>query len=147
MRFLALIVFAVLTAIAALHAAWGLKILWPAASEQKLVAMVIGAKGRRTMPPPLSCFIVAVTVFLQGMLALLAADWIAAPVSRQIVALLALLCALVFVGRGIAGFTLGWRARFPQQPFAALDREYFSPLCLALGAAFVLLSLYRLGWL
>jgi hypothetical protein len=147
MKFLALIVFAVLTAIAALHAAWGLKILWPAASEQKLVAMVIGAKGRRTMPPPLSCFIVAVAVFLQGVIALLAADWIAAPVSRPIVALLALLCALVFTGRGIAGFTPGWRARFPQQPFAALDREYFSPLCLALGAAFVLLSLYRLGWL
>ena len=147
MRSLALIVFAVLTAIAALHAAWGLKILWPATSEQKLVAMVVGAKGRKTMPPPLSCFVVAVAVFLQGLIALLAADWIAAPASRQIVALLAFLCALVFVGRGIAGFTAGWRARFPQQPFAALDREYYSPLCLALGAAFVLLALYRLGWL
>lgn len=147
MKILALIVFATLTAIAALHAAWGLKIVWPAASEKKLVAMVVGAKGRRRMPPPWSCFAVAVAIFLQGVIALLAADWLASPLSKPIVSLLALLCALVFVGRGIAGFTPGWRARHSQQPFAALDREYYSPLCLALGVAFVLLSLHRLGWL
>jgi hypothetical protein len=147
MKSLALILFAVLTAIAALHAAWGLKILWPAASEQKLVAMVVGQKGRTKMPPPLSCFLVAAVVFLQGVIALLAADWIAAPISRPIVTLLALFCAAGFIFRGVMGFTAGWRSRYPQQPFAALDREYYSPLCLALGAAFVLLSLYRLGWI
>jgi hypothetical protein len=147
MKSLALILFAVLTAIAALHAAWGLKILWPAASEEKLVAMVVGQKGRTKMPPPLSCLIVAAVVFLQGVIALLAADWIAAPIPRALVALLALLCAAGFIGRGVMGFTAGWRARYPRQPFAALDREYYSPLCLALGAAFVLLSIYRLGWL
>jgi uncharacterized protein DUF3995 len=147
MKILALIVFATLAAIAALHAAWGLKIFWPAATERKLVATVVGQKGRTKMPPPLACFIVAVAIFLQGLIALLAADWLASPLSKPIVSLLALSCAVVFIGRGIAGFTPGWRARHSQQPFAALDREYYSPLCLALGAAFVLLSLHRLGWL
>jgi hypothetical protein len=147
MKILALIVFAVLTAIAVLHAAWGLKILWPAASEQKLVAMAIGQKGRKRMPPPWQCFIVATVVFLQGVIALIAANWIATPLSRSMVALFALLCAMGFIGRGIIGFTAGWRARHPQQPFAVLDREYYSPLCLALGAAFVLLTLYSLGWI
>jgi uncharacterized membrane protein len=147
MKILALIVFAVLTTIAALRAAWGLKIFWPAASEQKLVAMAIGQKGRRRIPPPWQCFIVAAAVFLQGVIALIAANWIAAPIERSIVVLLALLCAAGFIVRGVAGFTAGWRARYPQQPFAALDREYYSPLCLALGAAFVLLALYSLGWI
>jgi Protein of unknown function (DUF3995) len=147
MKILALIVFATLTAIAALHAAWGLKIRWPAVSERKLVATVVGRKGLTKMPPPWSCFVVAAAIFLQGVIALLAAGWLAAPLSKPIVSVLALLCALVFVGRGIMGFTPDWRARFPQKPFAALDREYFSPLCLALGVAFVLLSLHRLGWL
>jgi hypothetical protein len=147
MKFLALIVFAVLTAIATLHAAWGSKTLWPAASEQKLVAVMVGQKGRAKMPPPWQCFIVAAVVFLQGVIALIAADWLASPLSKLIVSLLALFCAAGFVARGVAGFTPGWRARYPQQLFAALDREYYSPLCLALGAAFVLLSLYRLGWL
>jgi uncharacterized membrane protein len=147
MKILALIVFAVLAAIAILHAAWGLKIVWPAASEQRLVAMAIGQKRRKRMPPPWQCFIVAAAVFLQGVIALVAANWIAAPISRSIVVLLALLCAAGFIVRGIAGFTAGWRARYPQQPFAALDREYYSPLCLALGAAFVLLALYSFGWI
>jgi hypothetical protein len=147
MKILALIVFAVLAAISAVHAAWGLKILWPAATERKLVAMVVGQKGRTKMLAPLPCFVVAAAIFLQGAIALLAADWLASPLSKPIVSLLALLCAAAFVGRGVVGFTPGWRARYPQQPFAALDREYYSPLCLALGAAFVLLSLYRLGWL
>ena len=147
MKFLALIVFAVLAGIALLHAAWGLRIVWPATSEQKLVAMAVGQKGRTKMPPPWQCFFVAVAVFLQALIALLAADWISAPLSRPVVALLAFLCALCFLGRGFIGFTAGWRKRYPQEPFASLDREYYSPLCLALGAAFFLLSLYRLGWI
>jgi hypothetical protein len=147
MKILALIAFAVLTAIAVLHAAWGLKIVWPAASERKLIAMAVGQKGRKRMPPPWQCFIVAAAVFLQGVVALIAADWIATPLSRSFVALLTLLCATGFIARGVIGLTAGWRARHPQQPFATLDREYFSPLCLALGAAFVLLTLYSLGWI
>lgn len=147
MKMLALIVFGVLTAIAVLHAAWGLKIVWPAASEAELVAMVVGQKGRTRIPPPFACFVVAAAVFLQGLIALAAAGWIAAPVSTPVVVLLASLCALAFLARGMIGFTAVWRARHPEQPFAKLDREYYSPLCLALGAAFVLLALYRLGWI
>src|SRR5258708_35357098 len=113
MKILALIVFAVLTAIAVLHAAWGLKILWPAANEQKLVAIAVGQKGRTRMPPPWQCFIVAAMIFLQGVIALIAANWIATPLSRSIIALLALLCAVGFIARGIIGFTAGWRARYP----------------------------------
>jgi uncharacterized membrane protein len=109
--------------------------------------MAVGQKGRKRMPPPWQCFIVAAVVFLQGVIALIAANWIATPLERSIVALLALLCAAGFMARGIIGFTAGWRARYPQQPFAALDREYFSPLCLALGAAFMLLALYSFGWI
>src|SRR5258708_30128950 len=109
MKILALIVFAVLTAIAVLHAAWGLKILWPAASEQKLVAIAIGQKGRTRMPPPWQCFVVAAMVFLQGVIALIAANWITAPIGRPLVVLLALLCAAGFFGRGIMGVT----ARLP----------------------------------
>jgi len=147
MKMLALIVFAVLTAIAILHAAWGLKVVWPAADERKLVATVVGQRGRTRMPPPWQCLAVAAAVFLQALIALAAANFIAAPVAKPVVALLALLCALGFAVRGGMGFTTGWRARYPQEPFAKLDREYYSPLCLALAAAFLLLSLYCLGWI
>ena len=47
--------------------------------------------------------------------------------------------ALVFAGRGVAGYVPAWRARHPREPFASLDRHYYSPLCLLLAAGFVVL--------
>ena len=52
--------------------------------------------------------------------------------------------AAVFIGRGILGYTAGWRARFPTEPFATLDRKNYSPLCLWIGAGFLILVLMRL---
>ena len=47
--------------------------------------------------------------------------------------------AAVFLGRGIAGYTSAWRRRFPEEPFATYDRSYYSPLCLVLGAGYLLI--------
>ena len=55
-----------------------------------------------------------------------------------------MLLALVFLARGVLGYTAGWRARFPTEPFATLDRKNYSPLCLVLGAGFLILVVMRL---
>jgi hypothetical protein len=47
--------------------------------------------------------------------------------------------AAVFAGRGIAGYVPAWRARHPREPFASIDRQYYSPLCLLLAAGLVVL--------
>ena len=52
--------------------------------------------------------------------------------------------ALAFLGRGILGYTPWWRARHPVEPFATLDRRNYSPLCLWVGAGFLILVLMRL---
>ena len=52
--------------------------------------------------------------------------------------------ALVFLGRGIAGFTPAWRRLTPEQPFATLDVRYYSPLCLAIGTGFAALAIKEL---
>jgi hypothetical protein len=48
---------------------------------------------------------------------------------------------LVFLGRGIAGFTPWWRRLTPEQPFARLDQSLYSPLCLLIGLGFIVLSI------
>ncbi|TIX64206.1 MAG: DUF3995 domain-containing protein, partial [Mesorhizobium sp.] len=53
----------------------------------------------------------------------------------------ALLIALVFLARGIAGFTPWWRRLAPEQPFARLDVNYYSPLCLVVGLGFAFLAI------
>jgi hypothetical protein len=52
----------------------------------------------------------------------------------------ALFIGLVFLGRGITGFTPAWRRLAPEMPFARLDMRYYSPLCLVIGTGFAILA-------
>ena len=51
---------------------------------------------------------------------------------------------LLFAARGILGYTPAWRASHPVEPFASLDRRYYSPLCLVVAACFAILVITRL---
>ena len=145
MTIAALILFALFLVIAALHFAWGLGFLWPAKTERELVSLVVGKTGLEKMPSPLQCFAAAGAIFLAGLLALVAGNIIELPWMKNISTLLALVAACIFLGRGIAGFLPAWRVRFSQQPFATLDRSYYSPFCLGAAAIFLLLVLGRLS--
>ena len=52
--------------------------------------------------------------------------------------------ALLFAARGVLGYTPGWRASHPIEPFATLDKRYYSPLCLVVAACFTILIIARL---
>ena len=52
--------------------------------------------------------------------------------------------AAVFLGRGVAGYVPAWRAIFSREPFATMDRTYYSPLCLAIAAGLVWILIERL---
>jgi len=58
--------------------------------------------------------------------------------------ILGVFCAILFLGRGVLGYTSGWRARFSAEPFATLDRKNYSPLSLWIGAGFLILVILRL---
>lgn len=136
MSVIAIIVFLVLTTIAGLHAAWGFGVRWPVCDERSLVALVIGATGRSRMPAMMQCLIAAAAIFAAGMVALLLAGVVHAPVPARLVTLAGISVALVFAGRGLAAYVPAWRKRFALQPFARLDRCYYGPLCLLLAMAF-----------
>ncbi len=79
MAVLAVIVFAILAGIAALHVAWGLGMRWPARNEGDLVVLVIGKTKLKKMPPPVQCFVAAIAIFAAGCIALLAANIVRLP--------------------------------------------------------------------
>ena len=105
--------------------------------------MVVGAKGMTTMPSLTQCLIAGGGIFLFGVIALLLGNAIWSPLAPQWVTMLGMLSALVFAGRGIAGYLPQWRRRFPQQPFATFDRHSFAPLCLLLAAGYATLVMLR----
>lgn len=144
MSFAILVAFAVflpLLTVSFAHLLWGLGTSWPIQSEQLLAQTVIGRPGTARMPNKLATLLLAVLLFAAGIVAMGLADKTDGGPARTIIG--ALLAAL-FLARGIAGYTPGWRARHPVEPFASLDRRNYSPLCLWIGAGFLILVLMRL---
>lgn len=129
----------VLAAIAALHAFWALGGVLPGHDEQSQARAFVGARDIKRMPAKSSAAMVALLLFAASLFPLMWTALIPYPVPQMLVWLGMVVLTAVFLLRGLAGYTSAFRAIFPEEPFASLDRTYFSPLCLLLGSAFATL--------
>jgi hypothetical protein len=141
MMALSAIVALMLFAIAALHAYWGFGGVWPGTDAASCARAVAGFRGVTSMPGPGASFAVTAALATAALTALVKGGWVLPPLPDALVTLGAAGAALVFLGRGIAGFTPAWRRLTPEQPFATLDVRYYSPLCLLIGLVLLLLAL------
>ena len=123
------------------HYLWAFGNTWPIRNEALLAQTVVGRPGITKMPNRFVTFVVATALIVFGLIALSLADPVAGGLGLT---LLGMLLALVFIARGVLGYTPGWRAQFPTEPFASLDRKNYSPLCFWIGAGFLILVLMRL---
>ncbi len=144
MSFIAFAIFLLLTAIAGIHVLWGAGMRWPCKTEAELVSTVVGHKSDK-MPTPNQCYLAALAIYIPGTIALMLAGLIDVSVTASTIPLAGAAAALVFIGRGIAGYVPAWRERFSREPFATLDRRYYSPLSLLLAAGFLILLINRPG--
>jgi hypothetical protein len=138
---LALVLAAILVLIAALHVYWGIGGIWPGSDQKSCAHAVVGFAGVETMPSASAAFAVAAMIIASALIVLALGDVFASPFDHIQLAGAALFIALVFLGRGIAGFTPAWRRLTPEVPFARLDVRYYSPLCLVLGAGVAILAI------
>jgi len=138
---LALVLAVLLLLIAALHAYWGLGGLWPGRDAADLAARVTGFAASEAAPPPGASFVVAALLAYCALVALILGGLVPSPMPFFLLGPSALIITLVFVSRGIAGYTSAWRRLAPRQPFARLDRLFYSPLCLLIGAGFFTLGI------
>jgi hypothetical protein len=133
--------FVPLLMVAVAHLLWAFGNTWPIRNETLLAQTVVGKPGITKMPNRGLTLVIGVLIFAIGFVALSLAD----PVSGGIgLTLLGALFAIIFVARGVAAYTPGWRARYPTEPFASLDRKNYAPLCFWIGAGFLILVLMRL---
>ena len=135
------IVFVPLLAIAIAHFVWALGATWPIRDEHLLARTVVGKPGITRMPNRFLTLLVAIGILAAGVVALALADHDAGGLPLTLVGTA---LAAFFLARGVVGYTPRWRARFPEEPFATLDRKNYSPLSLILGAGFVILVVMRL---
>ena len=130
-----------LMVVALAHFFWALGTTWPIRSEQLLAQTVVGRAGVTRMPNKFVTLLVSIALLLMAIVAMGLADHDDGGLFRTA---LGAVLAMVFIARGVAGYTAGWRSRFPTEPFASLDRKNYSPLCLWIGAGFLILVLMRL---
>jgi hypothetical protein len=128
-----LILFTILTAIAAMHIAWARGLIWPADDEPGLVAMIVGMEGMGRLPPKKFTYIVAGALGGAVVALLLGFDVV---LPGNALGYIGAGFTAVFVLRGIAGYLPPWRRRHPVEPFATLDRIFYSPACILIGEGF-----------
>ena len=122
------------------HYLWAFGNTWPIRNETLLAQTVVGRTGITKMPTRFLTFLVATALLVIGIVALSLADPDAGGPGFT---LLGVQLALVVIARGVLGYTPVWRKRFSEEPFAALDRKNYSPLCFWIGAGFLILVLMR----
>lgn len=136
-----ILTFLPLMVVALAHLFWALGATWPIRDEALLAQTVVGTPNVTHMPSKLLTLAIAILIFAAAIVAMGLADHDDGGPIRTV---LGAALAFVFLGRGVAGYTAGWRSRFPTEPFATLDRRNYSPLCLWIGAGFLILVLMRL---
>ena len=138
---IAALMFIALLAVATAHLLWSLGRTWPIRNEKLLAQTVVGFRDIERMPPRLASFAVALATLAAGILALSLADHTSGGLPLT---LLGLPVAAVFLARGAVGYTAWWAEKTPEPNFRLNDRRVYSPLCLALGAGFLVLVVMRL---
>jgi len=136
MHALAWLVFIVLTIVAALHLYWGFGGLWPARDQLSLARTVVGSKGICAMPSRGLTVVIAALIFTAGALAPMQLSIIPALLPAGLLRLGMLVLTIIFLARGGLSFTAFFRNRQAEEPFLTLDRRYYGPLCLVIGAGF-----------
>ncbi len=120
--------------LAALHAAWAFGSVWPCKDEFELARTVAGFREVDAMPPRIASAAVAILLSVLALLPLsLAGVLVSPPEWRSALDLVGSVVATILLFRGAIGYLPAWRRLTPVEPFAALDRVYYSPLCLILG--------------
>ncbi|MGB8817752.1 MAG: DUF3995 domain-containing protein [Rhizobiaceae bacterium] len=129
--------------VSGLHLAWALGSTFPAEDEKDLARAVTGFRGMDRMPPRAASALVALATFICALWPFAMTGNLLTVLPAWMATLGGIVLALIFSARGIAGYTSRWRALTPEQPFARLDRQFYSPLCLALGLSFFILTIGR----
>ncbi len=141
MTMVALLIFSSLFAAALLHVAWAFGVLWPAKDEQTLINTVIGAPGMSKMPGTGLTLAVAAGIASAGVFALWGAQLVALPLPGWMQSASLLVLAIIFGLRGFSSYLTLGPLSSRTEPFTRLDRRFYAPLCLLIGAGFI--ALYR----
>jgi hypothetical protein len=119
---------------------WSVGRTWPFRDAVLLAHTVIGRPGVDQVPR-IPTFVFAVVMLSAGIVALALADKTGGGAALTAVGVV---FGLIFLARGVAGYSRWWAERMPVEPFFTANRKTYSPLALILGVGFLVLVIMRL---
>ncbi len=128
-----------LSLIAALHLLWATGSTWPLDDPAQFARTFVGIESDRATPGAAITTAVALLIFAAGVLPVWVAGHISLPLPSWCGPVSMWVLVAVFGLRGLSTYALPNLPR--AEPFKSLDRRYFAPLCLLLGAGFLSLAL------
>lgn len=138
--FIASLLFIALFAVSLAHFVWALGRTWPIRNEKLLAQTVVGFRDIERMPPRLASLAIALATAAAAVYGLALADHES---GGTLLNLGGVVLAVVFLARGILGYTAKWAELTPEPNFRLNDRRVYSPLCLAIGLGFLVLVVLR----
>lgn len=119
-------------ALAMVHVYWALGGLWPGRNNRDLATRVI---GNERMPSTLACLTVSLGLTAAAAVIAIGGRLVQAPAPALPTLVGAWAVCAAFTVRGLAGlFAERIDPRVLGTPFARLNRQFYSPFCLALAA-------------
>ena len=137
--FLSSLMFIALFAVSMAHFIWALGRTWPIRNEKLLAQTVVGFKDIEHMPPRLASLAVSIATIAAAVYGLALADHDSGGLWLN---LGGIALGLVFLARGVVGYTAWWAGITPEPNFRLNDRRVYSPLCILLALGF-----FALVWL
>lgn len=134
----ALLLSAALALIGAIHMYWAFGGLWPAKDEAALVRMVVGTEDVR-MPGRALTLLVSLLIFAAGAIPVIKAGILPLSLPSFLINIALAVLMMVFLIRGLVSYTPLAARMHTVEPFAGLNRRYYSPLCIVIGFGFAVL--------
>lgn len=144
MEQISILIFAVLSVIAAIHVFWGLGGTWPLRTSQELINAVVGTKNMTRMPKLWLTLIVAVGIAAAGVFALWGGGIVELPLPLWMRNTSLAVLTAIFLLRGVASYLPFGPITDTVEPFRTLNSRYYGPLILAIGTGYLLLLLSNL---
>ena len=140
MNIWALVLTSFLIVLALLHLYWAVGGRWPGHDDQSMVERVVGRTPGMKAPRFWLAFAVTVALMMSAALVAVTGGLVPhpnLPWGKSIVSLGFWISGAVFAVRGVAGFVPGVFRYAEGTPFMQLNQWFYSPLCLAIAAAYV----------
>jgi len=139
MSIVAIVIFITLTLISLVHLRWASGSTWPAKDEHNLVKMVIGEPNMHHMPSKKFILIIALLIFISGIIALWGGNAIALPLPLWIREFGLFILAFIFGTRGLSTYMIAKQLGKRTMPFKALDRALYAPISLLIAIGYIIL--------